>query len=339
MNHSPNAKDFLATAIHSFFEQHLRAQRNASPQTVLSYRDAIKQFLLFAAGQEHVHFAALRFPMLDVDMVLGFLAHIENSRHVSVRTRNHRLAVLHTFFRHAMALDPEYFQQCSRIMNIPRKRGQEKVVDYLELDELKQIMTQPDRKTIKGRRDYLMLSLMYNTGCRVTELVHLAPSAFSLGPPHYVKLTGKGQKERYCPLWNQTVTLLREYMTERNLETNSNSALFVNQQSREITRFGVYHMLAGYHRRAIVRHPGLAKKKLHPHTIRHSTAVHLLQSGVEFNVIQRILGHVSIETTSMYAKVDMAMKRKAIETMEAGRPLTPSRWHQDKTLLGWLQSP
>ena len=338
MKRTEKGEDFLATAIHSFFEQYLRAQRNASPQTIISYRDVIKQFLLFVAGQEHVPFAALKFPMLNADAVLKFLTHIENVRQVSIRTRNHRLAALHSFFRHAMALNPEYFQQCSRIMNVPRKRAQEKTVDYLELDELKIIMAQPDRKTGKGRRDYLMLSLMYNTGCRVTELVNVVPSAFTFGPSHYVKLTGKGQKERYCPLWNQTMALLKEYMNEHNLASKSNLPLFINQQGREMTRFGVFHMLASYHRQAIRQEPSLAKKKLHPHTIRHCTAVHLLQAGVEFNVIQKILGHVSIETTSKYAKIDMAMKRKAIETMEGGRPVMPAVWQQNKTLLDWLES-
>lgn len=337
---SPKRKnvDLLPKSIHSFFEQYLKAQCNVSPKTIYSYRDTIRQFLLFAAEQKGVHFSALQFSCFDVPLVLAFLDHIEDYRKVSISTRNHRLAILRSFFRHSMTLEPEYFQQCSRILNIPYKRVPEKPMDYLETDEMEALIAQPDRATAMGRRDYLILALMYNTGCRVDELVHIAPANITFDPPHYsVKISGKGRKTRICPLWEQTIILLKDFMVEHNVGADSKSRLFMNQRKQEMTRFGIFHMIRKYHKMAITQKPSLAKKKLHPHSIRHTTAVHLLDAGVELNVIQQILGHSSIETTNKYAKISMVKKRQAIETTQE-RPSTEGRWQKDENILSWLES-
>lgn len=330
--------DFLPQALYSFFKQYLEAQRNATPQTIRSYKDGIKQVLSFAAKQNDAHLSTLQFSDFDVSFVLNFLDYMENERNVAINTRNHSLAILRSFFRHAMTLEPEYFQQCARILNIPYKAEQQKIMDYFELDELEIYMAQPDRQTSIGRRDYLIISLMYNIGCRVDELVHITPASINFTPPNYsVTILGKGRKTRICPLWKQTIDLLNDFMAEHNIAADSNSQLFLNQRKQKLTRFGVFHMTKKYYKLAVKQMPSLTKKKIHPHSLRHTTAVHMLEAQVELNVIQHILGHSSIETTNKYAKVSTMMKRKAIEKVQ-NRPNTEGIWQKDENLLDWLES-
>lgn len=330
----------LGHYLRSFFEDHLIKQRNVSPHTVLAYRDAIKLFLLFGARRCGKSVAALAVDDLDADAVVAFLEYLEAERKVSAATRNHRLAALHSLYRHIAGLNPEKLYLCQRILAVPFKRAQAKPVGYLERDELGAILSQPDRSTVMGRRDHALLAFLYNTGCRVHEAVNVRASDLQLQRPFQVRILGKGRKERVCPLWPRTAALMRQLLSERVIDPASDAPVFINRTGQPLTRFGVRYILNKYQRSASEKLPAIKAKRIHPHIIRHSTAVHLLQSGVELNVISALLGHASITTTSRYAEIDLAMKRRALETAApdgSSRNSAP-KWKWNKGLMAWLES-
>ncbi len=323
----------------TFGEQYLQAQRNASAKTVLSYRDTLAQFLRFAAQRHRNPITALAFERLDAECVLAFLEHIENERMVCIKTRNQRMAALRSFFRHAATMAPEHLHQCRRILAIPFKKAPQNATVYLERDEMAALLARPDRETLLGQRNHLMLAMMYNTGCRVQELVQIRPCDISIEGHHHVRLMGKGNKERLCPLWPQTVQLIKDWMDRRHLLPQADAHLFINQRGQPLTRSGVRRMLIGYCR-GQQQTAAITTKPIHPHTLRHTTAVHLLQAGVELNMIREILGHVSIDTTNRYAEIDMAMKRQALKAIDTGRNEQNSTpvWLKEKTILDWLEA-
>ena len=330
----------FARGLRSFFEEHLRARRNLSPHTVLAYRDAIKLFLNYAAQRHHVTVGTLGMTHLDVDTALSFLEHLEKERGVSIATRNHRLAALRSLFHYLAALDPEYFHQCHQILGIPFKRRRHNSVQYLSREEMDALIRQPDQTTARGRRDYVLLSLLYNTGCRVQEILELRSCDFCLDRPFQVRVIGKGRKERVCPLWPQTAKLIKGWLVHREIPPAAECLLFLNQRGQPLTRFGVRHIVQTYKRSAEGAAPSLRAKRVHPHTLRHTTAMHLLQSGVEVNMIRSILGHASVTTTNRYAEIDLEMKRRAIETgmHENAKQQSLPTWKSNKDLLAWLDS-
>ena len=202
------------------------------------------------------------------------------------------------------------------------------------------LMQQPDQTTERGRRDYVLLSLLYNTGCRVQEILQLRPCDLHLDRPVQVRVLGKGRKERVCPLWPQTAKLIKNWLIHTEIPLTGEGPLFLNQRGRPLTRFGVRYILQAYKRIAESTISSLKAKKIHPHTLRHTTAMHLLQSGVEINMIRSILGHASVTTTNRYAEIDLEMKREAISAASGGnakqRPLPT--WRNNKDLLAWLES-
>lgn len=329
----------LAKGLHSFFDSYLIQHRNLSRQTVLAYRDAIKLLLRFTAEHHQRSVADLDMEHLTPPVILAFLEHLETHRKVSPSTRNHRLAAIHSLFRHLAGLDPRHFHQCQQVLAIPFKRCGFQPVGYLTKEELTALLAQPDRNTVAGERDYVLLSLLYNTGCRVQELLDLCPGDFTFDNPAFVRIQGKGRKERLCPLWPQTAALVKGWLLERGESLRSERPLFWNQRGEPMTRFGVRHLLKTYQKKAAPNMPSLGRKDLHPHTLRHTTAVHLLQSGVEVNLIRTILGHASITTTNRYAEIDLEMKRKALDQANSGASDEgPSAWKKDRDLLTWLES-
>ena len=340
-----STSDGLGKWVSEFFRNHLLNQRGVSRHTLLSYRDALKLLLRFAAERTCKDVVRLAVKDLDVPVVLAFLDDLEASRQCKVSTRNQRLAALHSFFRYLGASSPEDLDQCQRILAIQVKRTAAASVGYLEQDELTAIFAAIDDSTPLGLRDLALFTFLYNTGARVQEAVDLRPAAVQLDSPPWVRIVGKGRKTRSCPLWPETVTRIRTLLRSRDLRPDYDGHLFVNRMGTPLTRFGVRHLLTLYARAASAKVPSLASKSVHPHTIRHTTAVHMLQSGVELNMIRSWLGHVHIDTTNRYAEIDLAMKRRILETAGAmvertkgGAAEQPrrGRWHDDKDLLRWL---
>lgn len=330
----------LARALRDFFADHLPRLRGLSPHTVLSYRDSLRLLLCFVAARCERAVATLDVPDLEPQAILDFLHHLEHERQSTASTRNVRLAAIHAFFRYLGAHDPERLEQCQRILGVPFKRARARPVEYLAYEELTAVLGTIDRATAAGRRDYALLATMFNTGARVQEILDLRISDLQLQRPFQVRLVGKGRKERLCPLWPQTAQVLGEWLEERRVDPRSEERLFLNHRREPLTRFGVRYLLAKYGTRAQTAAASLAGKRLHPHTLRHSTAAHLLKAGVDLSTISHWLGHASLTTTHRYATVDLDQKRQAIAKAKpiATASRTAAVWRHDASILEWLEA-
>ena len=333
----PNA---LARALRGFFGDHLPRVRGSSPHTVLSYRDSLVLLLRFVAAQRKRPVSRLDLTDLDPAVVLGFLDDLERTRHNLVASRNVRLAAIHAFFRYCATVDPALVEHCQRVLAIPFKRSCTRPIEYFDYHEIEVVLASVDRATADGRRDYALLATMFNTGARVQEIVTLCVRDLHLETLPQIRLFGKGRKERWCPLWRQTAELLKALLAERGPNGPAEQPVFRNHRGGRLTRFGVRYLLAKYCTRAQARAPSLGTKRLHPHSMRHSTAVHLLRAGVDITTISHWLGHASVTTTNRYATVDLEMKRQAIEQ---ARPTDfaasgPALWRTDASVLKWLES-
>ena len=272
--------------------------------------------------------------------MLAFLAHLETQRHNSAATRNVRLAALHAFARYAAPHHPEHLELCQRILAIPFKRASQRVVEYLEADEMQALLQAPDCATADGRRDHALLLAMYNSGARVQEILDLRPCDLQLDRPRQMLLRGKGGKQRWCPLWPETAQVLQALLQASGVAATDTEPLFRNRQGRPLTRFGVRYVLRKHARAASAASKTLAAKRVHPHVIRHSSATHFLQAGVDLVTISRWLGHASISSTSRYAEVDLETKRAAVEQARPVIDIDPAvaAWRSDATVLEWLES-
>ena len=333
---APNA---LARAVHGFFGPYLMEQRGLSRHTVLSYRDTLALLLRFIAQTRHTDPATLDLDALTADVILAFLKHLESDRHNKTSSRNVRLAAIHAFARYVSIQFPERLQQVQQIVGIPFKRAGTRPIEYFEYDEIRAILDSVDRATPTGRRDYALLALMFNSGARVQEIVDIGACDLQLQSPPQIKLVGKGRKTRICPLWPQTAKVLKAFVAERVLDSRSNAAVFCNQRGERLTRFGIRYLLGKYCRIASGKSPSLTRKRLHPHSVRHSTAVFLLKSGVDLPSISHWMGHASVTTTGRYAKVDLEMKRKALaRAATIGDTIAPTKWRPSRSVLDWLAS-
>jgi site-specific recombinase XerD len=329
----------LARTLRAFFADQLPGLRGLSPHTIRSYRDSLVLLLRFAAARRDRAVASLDVDDLDVDTVVAFLAHLEQARQNTAATRNVRLAAIHAFFRFLAAQHPPALAHAQQILGIPFKRTGVRPLAYLEAAELAAVLGAIDRSTRAGRRDYAVLATLVNTGARVQELLDLRVADLQLTPPYQVRLVGKGRKERTCPLWAQTAGLLRALCAEWHGEDRPTARVFLNQRGQPLTRFGVGFLLAKALRQATATCPSLAGKALHPHSVRHSTAVHLLKAGVDLVTIGQWLGHASLNTTTKYATLDLEMKREALAQAEplAPGPHVAPPWRKDLTILAWLE--
>jgi site-specific recombinase XerD len=333
----PNA---LARALRGFFSEHLPGVRGLSPHTVLSYRDALALFLRFLATHRDRPVIDLDLDDLDPDGVIAFLGHLESNRGNCAATRNTRLAALHAFVRYLAAHAPDHLATCQRLLAVPFKRAPVRPVEYLEGEEFHAMLAATDRRTPEGRRDYALLLTFLNTGARVQELLDLRPADLQLERPLQVRLRGKGRKERLCPLWPRTAQALRALVAESRLGDGSLERLFRNRRGEPLTRFGVRYLLRAYAQRAQTSVPSLARKRVHPHMMRHTAAVHLLQSGVDLISIRHWLGHASVETTNRYAVVDLETKRAAVAKAGPIGDADPALavWRSDASILAWLET-
>ena len=324
----------------NFLTHYLAAQRNLSPNTIKAYRDVFTLLLRFCRDVRGIALERLSLVQIDASLVEAFLDHLASDRHVSIPTQNHRLAALHAFFRYVQSEVPAHLLQCQRILAIPLRRHARSIVRYLSKDYLAQVLAQPDLQTRAGRRDAVMLSVLYDTGARVQELIDLNAGNVRLDPPPQVRLVGKGRKMRAVPLMDATIELLREHRRENDLDRpeHADKPLFQNRQGKRLSRSGVRYLLQKYVQQVRCDHPGFTQR-ISPHSLRHTKGMNLLQSGVPLEIIRDFLGHVDVKTTEIYARANLEMTRKALEKVADGSalPKIPS-WKQDKTLLEWLQS-
>jgi site-specific recombinase XerD len=328
----------LGAALKSFFEAYVTELRGMSRHTRSSYRDSLKLLLIFVAGRQQGEVADLSIESLGVDEIIAFLTYCETERKNGIGTRNIRLSAIHSFFRHVATAHPEHLSQSQRVLSIPFKRSATRAIDYLDFEEINAVLDAVDRATPDGRRDYALLALMFNTGARVQEIVGLKGTDLELTKPASVRIWGKGRKERICPIWPETATVLHEHLEERRIDIKQPVAVFTNHLGGPLTRFGVRYILTKYVRKASQVRPSLGKKRLHPHSVRHSTAVHLLKSGIDPASIARWLGHASVTTTNKYAVMDMEMKRNVLSKTKPLNSESPGPSWKRPDILAWLES-
>lgn len=331
----------LGASLRGFFCDYLPHLRGMSSHTVLSYRDSIKLLLQFLAKEKNASISDLDIKNIGADEIITFLDNLEKNRHNGISTRNVRLSAIHSFFRYLAGTHPEHIDRSQRILSIPFKRTHTRIIEYLEFEEIMTVLQAVDRSKPDGRRNYILLALMFNTGARVQEIVDLKANDLQLSRPFSICIHGKGRKERICPIWEQTAMLLHEYTEERGIDIRQPVTVFINHLGTPLTRFGVRYILAKYLRNAAVVQPSLGKKRLHPHCMRHSTAVHLLKSGVDLSTIGHWLGHVSVNTTNRYVSIDLEMKRKAIAKAKPPEYKTcpaEATWKRDPNIIEWLDS-
>jgi site-specific recombinase XerD len=323
--------------LRAFFYEWMVEQRNASVHTIRSYRDTWRLFLRFIAQRQQRPVAKIILGELTASEISAFLQYTEHERHDSIGTRNCRLAALRSFFGFVAGREPTALAQCTEILRIPMKRAPIHAPCYLEPAEVEAILAQPDRATLEGQRDHALLSFLYNTGSRIQEALDVCPQAIRFDTPTCVRLYGKGRKERICPLWPETVLLLKALLQRQPRAIDE--PLFVNRYGAPLGVSGVRFKLARYVEAAAKIVPSLTSKDVTPHSFRHAAAVHLVAAGVDITVIRSWLGHVSLDTTNHYAQANLETKRKALERLDASSKTSkPPRWKRDESVLTWLDS-
>lgn len=329
-----NNTTLLGPWVRRFLLEHLIGERNLSRQTQLSYRDTLRLLLPFVADQCHQTLDQLTVEQINAARILGFLRHVEEVRHCTTATRNQRLAAIRTLAGFIAAHSPEHIAWCGDIRRIPFKKTTQAAVPYLEKPEMDALLNAPDRNTRQGRRDYALLLFLYNSGARASEAVQLTITDVDLAQPA-VRLLGKGNKIRHCPLWPITTQTLTPLVAQRA----PTQQVFLNRCGQPITRFGIHTLVERCAQNAAAVVPSLASKRVSPHTLRHTAAVFLLRAGVDINTIRAWLGHVSINTTQIYAELDLEMKAKALATCEiAVKTIPTAYWRDNASLMTFLQS-
>ena len=332
--------DFART-LTRFLSEYLPGQRNVSTNTIKSYRDTFKQLLIFFDLELFIKPEHLTFDRIKVETIRDFLLWLEKTREVGINTRNQRLAAIHSFYRYTQAEHPEIMLECQRILGIPFKKKQQKIIDYLSQEILKCILEQPDTANKRGRRDLIIMATLYDTGARVQELIDLKTVDVRLAEPATITLTGKGNKRRCVPIMGKTRNLLENHVKENNLLENGNQGhpLFFNSNRQPFTRPGITYILNKYLKLAKESHSEvLFPENLHPHIFRHTKAMHLLEAGVNLIYIRDLLGHVDVTTTEIYLRTNIDIKRKALEAVyvQIVKQDIPI-WEEDTNLLSWLQ--
>lgn len=330
----------FAYHITNFLSKYLPGIEGCSVNTVSAYRDAFKLLLMFAREKEGIKEGKLVLSLIDKPFVIRYLQWIENERGCAIITRNHRLAAIHSFYSYLQRELPERMYQFQEVLSIPFKKHPRKTVSFFPTDGIKALLNEPNANTESGRKHLVLLSLLYATGGRVQEIADLIVSDVMFNNSSLVKLTGKGNKSRFVPLEAPVVKLLCQYLEEFSLIDPSKrmELLFTNHSHKKLTRQGITHILKKYADSVREKHPGLIPDTVSPHCLRHSRAVHWLQAGVDLIYIRDLLGHVSVQTSEIYARIDGEMKRKALEKVSsyATSNEMPS-WKKDKSLMGWLK--
>ena len=328
----------LSALLSSFFLRYLALERGVSPHTSASYRDAIKLLLRFSADRYKRSVDRLTVEDLNAPVVLEFLTHLETGRSNTVRSRNARLAAIQTFFRFVTSREPSLAALCSSVLAIPTKKALRPVLGYLTEQELGALLAQVDRSARQGERDYVLLSILYDTGARIQELLDLKPCDFHFELPPFVRIRGKGRKERLCPLLPQSAQLVRKFLSAHGRPLDQQDPLLQNALGTRLGRHGARYILLKYLRRAAGSMPSLARSTISPHTLRHTKAMHLLQSGVPLVMVKDFLGHVDLKSTEVYVQADLEMKRKALELGNGPLPTQAPQLTLPSSLIEWLES-
>jgi integrase/recombinase XerD len=323
----------LAMFIKRFFSHYVPVQKGLSANTILAYRDAIKLLLCYAADTRNKSVEDLCVEEIDESLVLDFLDHVEHTRGCSARTRNARLAAIRALFCFIAREEPSLVLHCQRIRTIPLKRTRHKTVGYLEENEMQALLNVVELNSHSGVRDNALLLLLYNTGARVSEIVELNVADLRLDGTAHVTLLGKGSKYRSCPLWPETVEALQDYLRQRTAKDPATQQLFLNAHGSPLTRFGVRHIIG----KLATAAKTIAAKTVTPHTIRHTTAMHLLRAGNDVTMVSYWLGHADINTTHIYVEIDMEMKRQMLQKVGVPAVQKPLPW-QKPTILQWLNA-
>ncbi len=331
------ASNALAQLVTSFFTRHLAAELDASPHTIVSYRDTFRLFLRHIAESNRRHVSRLTLEDLSPRAILDFLEDLEQRRGNSVPTRNARLAAIRSFFSYAVTQDAATAALAHKVLAIPFKRAPGRVLGYLSEEELRAILDGPDRSTPNGRRDYLVLALLYDTGARAQELLDLRPVDFRLDRLPLVRITGKGRKQRIVPLLPASSKLVQDHLEETGRLPTAPEPLLRNYRGEKMTRSGVSFLVDKYRRCAADQLPTLQRKGISPHTFRHTKAMHLLQAGVSPVTIKDILGHAHLKTLEVYVQADLEMKRRALESTPSPVNVGVPIHRHEPDLLQWLE--
>jgi site-specific recombinase XerD len=328
----------FARHLTDFFSVYLTTQKNVSKNTIYSYRDTFKLLLKFCQDVKGIAIERVSIDSLTAELIKDFLNWLEHERKCSISTRNQRLASIHSFFRYIQGEEPAGIHHFQQVISISIKKTEKKVFEHLSPEAMKLILEQPDKDSRKGRRDLTLLSVLYDTGARVQELIDIKVIDVTQDPPPVISLTGKGNKVRRVPLMKNTAALLQQYLLENDLnkQWKNQYPLFKNNQHNKLTKEGIAYILDKYAKLASAKSQ-IVPKRLSPHVLRHSKAMHLLQAGVNLIYIRDFLGHVDIKTTEIYARTDTETKRKAIENAypEIITDQLPD-WSRDEGLLTWL---
>ena len=307
--------------------EHLVGECNLARNTRLSYRDALCLLLPFVSRNLHKEIDRLTVDDLSADQVRAFLTDLETGRHCSIATRNQRLAAIHALARFIGEHSPEHISWCAQVRYVPFKKTARASIGYLDKPEMDALLAAPNRR-FQGQRDYALLLFLYNSGARASEAAMLRIQDLNLASSS-VRIVGKGGKRRDCPLWTHTVDAITSLVGRRTPTEH----VFLNRRGAPVTRFGIHTLVERHARKAQERMPSMKDKRISPHTVRHSTACHLLRAGNDINTIRGWLGHVSLDTTNVYAEIDLQMKAEALAKCEITGGTEPSRrWRQPEVM-------
>lgn len=325
----------------NFLSKYLPGERGMSTHTISSYRYTFILFVSFMDQQQHIKPSKLELSHISRETVIEFLDWLQSERKITDASRNVRLAALHSFFHYLQYQHPEKMTEWQRILSIKAKKHHQTSATYLSVEGIKLLLEQPDINTCKGRRDLTLLALMYDCAARVQEIIDAVPSSIRLDKPYTIKIIGKGNKARIVPLMEESVAYIKRYMSENNLLAHHlrDSPLFCNSRKQKLTRAGMNSILGKYAEKAKRNSPGVIPDRISCHTLRHSKAMHLLQAGVNLVYIRDYLGHTSVQTTEIYARVNSKQKLEAIEKAYVnvvGKEVP--EWVDNKDLLEWLKS-
>jgi site-specific recombinase XerD len=326
--------DLMGIWVRKFLMEYLISDRNLSKNTQKSYRDTFMLLFPFLEKKLKKKLEKLSINDINPTIIRLFLQYLEKERNCCVATRNQRLAAIHAIAHFIGKQNPEYIAWSIEICSIPFKKTVIKPSTYLEKAEMSALLTAPDKNTKQGKRDYILLLFLYNTGTRVSEVTNITIADLNFEGIPAVRIVGKGNKERYCPLWKSTVKNLNLLITGRD----KNEYVFLNRRKQPITRFGIYSLIKRLISKVSKQAPSLQKKRISPHTIRHTTAVHLLRAGVDINTIRAWLGHVSLDTTNIYTEIDLEMKATALQHCEIEGESENKKWSNNGKLMDFLKS-
>jgi len=320
--------------VRRFLLEHVITDRNFARNTQVSYRDALVLLLPFLSDVRHKGVDRLTIDDLSPPVVRSFLEYLEKERGCCGTTRNLRLATIHSLAKFIAMHCPEQVSWYAAIRTVPFKKTAKSTLNYLDKDEMDVLLKTPNLEMPQGARDHALLLFLYNSGARADEAAHLSVADITWGSAPSVRLTGKGNKTRRCPIWQQTADALKSMVSGRGAQ----EFVFLNRLDQPLTRFGIYSLVRRAVEQATKTLPSLADKRISPHCLRHTCAVHLLRSGVDINTIRAWLGHVSLDTTNIYAEVDLEMKAKALAHCDQPDEIAATPWHSNPDLLAFLRS-